>query len=75
MNEPRRALDREEHQILTNISKMARLAAEAFEQSMDSLMSQNVDLAQQVVDNDAHLNTLLRVIENECLQAPSLRFR
>lgn len=73
MNEPRRALDREAHQILTNISKMARLAAEALEQSMDSLMSQNVDLAQQVVDNDAHLNTLLRVIETECLQALALQ--
>ena len=73
MNEPRRELDREEHQIVTNISKMARLAAEALEQSMDSLMSQNVDLAQQVVDNDAHLNTLLRVIETECLQALALQ--
>ena len=73
MNEPRRALDREEHQILTNISKMARLAAEAFEQSMDCLMSQNVELAQQVVDNDTHLNTLLRVVETECLQALALQ--
>ncbi len=68
MTEPRRAPNHEGRQMQANISKMARLAGGALEQSMDSLMSQNVDLAEQVVENDAHINTLLRVIESECLE-------
>lgn len=73
MTEPRRASNREEHQIHENVSKMARLAGEALEQAMDSLMSQNVTLAQQVVARDSQLNTLLRVIETECMEVLALQ--
>jgi phosphate transport system protein len=73
MSEPRRVLDREEIQIHQNVLNMARLAGEALEHAMDSLLSQNAELAQQVVDNDLQINTLLRVIENECLEALALQ--
>ena len=39
---------------------------------MDSLMSQNADVAQQVVTNDTRVNEMLRVVEQECLQALAL---
>ncbi len=73
MSEPNRMLDREEMQIHQNVLNMARLTGEALELAMDSLMSQSADLAQQVIDNDVHVNTLLRVVEAECLRALALQ--
>lgn len=71
MTEAQRALDREEVQIHQNVLKMARLAGEALERATDCLLSQNADLAQQVIDQDVNINTLLRLIESECLEALS----
>ena len=73
MTEARRVLDREENQIHQNLLNMARLANGALEQAMDSLLSQNAELAQQVIEEDVHINTLLRVVENECLEALALQ--
>jgi phosphate transport system protein len=73
MTEPRRVLDREEIQINRNLQNMSRLAGEALQQALDSLLSQNAELAQQVVEQDAQINTLLRVIENECVRALALQ--
>lgn len=73
MTEPRRVLERDEVQIHQNVLNMARLAGESLELAMDSLMSQNAELAQQVVNNDVQVNTLLRVVETECLQALALQ--
>ena len=52
---------------------MAKLTGGALESAMDSLMSQNAALAQQVVEGDPQINTLLRVIESECLAALALQ--
>lgn len=72
MNKVHRVLDRQEVQIHTNMLGMAKLAEQALAAAMDSLMSQNAELAEQVVEGDLQINTLLRVIENECLQAIAL---
>jgi phosphate transport system protein len=69
MTTARRAPNREDLQIHQNLLNMARLVGEALERAADCLLSQNADLAQQVIDQDSSLNTLLRVIEGECLDA------
>jgi phosphate transport system protein len=73
MTNTHRVLDRQEVRIHHNVLDMAKLAGGALESAMDSLMSQNAALAQQVVDGDPQINTLLRVIESECLAALTLR--
>jgi phosphate transport system protein len=73
MSKVERVLDRQEVQIHTNLFGMARLAEQALASAMDSLMSQNAELAQQVVDGDTQVNAMLHVIENECLEALALQ--
>jgi phosphate transport system protein len=73
MTEPRRVLDREEVQIHQNLLNMSRLTGEALQRALDSLLSQNAEVAQQVVDQDVQINTLLRLIESECLRALALQ--
>ncbi|MCB1800782.1 MAG: phosphate signaling complex protein PhoU [Gammaproteobacteria bacterium] len=72
MSKVHRVLDRQEVQIHANMLRMAKLAEQALASAMDSLMSQNAELAEQVVEGDLQINTMLRVIENECLQAIAL---
>ena len=69
MTEARRVLEREESQIHELVMKMANLSHIALEQSMASVMSQNVSIAETVVDNDVQVNMLLRVIEKDCVEA------
>jgi len=73
MTNTHRILDRQEVRIHHNVLDMAKLTGGALESAMDSLMSQNAALAQQVVDGDPQINVLLRVIENECLTALALQ--
>ena len=73
MSDPRTQLAREEKLIHTNVIGMARLAAEAMEKATDAVMSQSVELAQAVVDEDAKLNAMMRVVEQECLEALALQ--
>lgn len=72
MSKAHRILDRQEVRIHDNVLSMARLAGQALESAMDSLMSQNAELADQVVAGDPQINTLLRVVESECLRALAL---
>ena len=73
MTNTHRILDRQEVRIHHNVLDMAKLTGGALESAMDSLMSQNAALAQQVVDGDPQINVLLRVIESECLAALALQ--
>jgi phosphate transport system protein len=73
MRDIRVVLEREERQIHDNVMAMAKLAAEALEKATDSLMSQNAELAEAVVGEDAQINALMRIVENECLEALALQ--
>ena len=73
MTDPRSVLNREENRIRANVLSMAALARDAVARAVDSLMSQNAELAEQVVGDDARINTLRRVVEQECLQALALQ--
>lgn len=73
MTDPRIQLAREEKQIHTNVIGMAKLAAQAMEKASDALMSQSAQLAQEVVDDDAKINAMMRVVEQECLEALALQ--
>lgn len=73
MSQVQRILDRHEVQIHHNVLDMARLAGEAIEQATASLMSQNAEIAQNVVDKDPQINGMLRLIERECLAALALQ--
>lgn len=66
-------LSQEERLIHDNLMKMGDIACQEVEQAIASLMTQDVDLAQQTVDKDSQLNTLLRIVETECLQSLALR--
>ena len=73
MSDPRTQLAREERLIHSNVIGMARLAAGAMEKATDALMSQSVELAQEVIDEDARINAMQRVVEQECLEALALQ--
>ncbi len=73
MSDVRVVLDREEKQIHDNVMAMAVLAGEALAKATDSLMSQNAELAQEVVAADLKINALMRIVENECLEALALQ--
>jgi phosphate transport system protein len=73
MSKLERTLDRQEVQIHHNLLGMARLAEQALASAMDSLMSQNAGLALQVVEEDARINAMLHVIENECIETLALQ--
>jgi len=73
MTDIRSVLSREEKKIHANVMALGKLAGEAIAKASDSLMSQNADLAQEVVDADAQINTLRRVVEQECLRALALQ--
>ena len=73
MKEAPATLEREELQIRANVMAMARLAGQAIEKAADCLMSQNADMAQRVVAEDAAVNELLLIVEGECLEALSLQ--
>lgn len=73
MSDVRIALEREEKQIHDNVMAMAVLAGEAVAKATDSLMSQNAEIAQEVVDADSKVNALMRIVENECLEALALQ--
>ena len=73
MKDPRVKLAREEHRIHANILSMAKLAGEAVSKAVQSLMSQNAELAQAVVDEDGKVNALHRLLEQECLEALALQ--
>jgi len=73
MTDIRSVLHREEKQIHANVMAMARLAGEALAKAVDSLMSQNAEVAQTVVDDDAQVNALRRLVEQECLTALALQ--
>lgn len=73
MNAPNPVLARDEVQIRTNLLQMAELARNALDQAMVSLEAQAAEVAQAVVDADATLNTLRRLVERECLQVLALQ--
>ncbi len=68
MTASHRLLARAEAQVHQNLVTMARRAGEALEQALEALVSQNAELAQQVVEADLQQNQLLRIIEEECLE-------
>ena len=67
MTTKHRLLVRAEAQVHHNLFQMAKLARQALESAMDSLKTQDAELARQVVDSDLKQNNLLRIIEKECL--------
>jgi phosphate transport system protein len=73
MSDPRIQLAREEKLIHKNVIGMAKLAAAAMEKATDALMSQSAQLAQEVIDEDARVNAMMRVVEQECLEALALQ--
>lgn len=73
MSDARPMLDREEFKIHDNVLKMAKVTQEAMERAMDSLKSQDADLALLVVDQDQQVNEMLRIIEHECLETLALQ--
>ncbi|WP_456379466.1 phosphate signaling complex protein PhoU [Thiolapillus sp.] len=68
MTTPHRLLARAEAQVHKNLLTMTGKAHQAMEQAMESLKTQNAELAQAVVNADLQQNHLMRIVEKECLQ-------
>ncbi len=64
----RSILNKELTELRTNVSRLAGMVDEAIAQAMHSLYEHNTDLAQQVDVNDAHLNHLRYLIEEEAFK-------
>jgi phosphate transport system protein len=69
MSDVRRVLAREERAIHSDVLELARLAARALEEAMESLRLQDADRAGRVIADDQAINTLRRRVECECLFA------
>lgn len=61
----RRSLDQEESDLRDNILRMSDLTDKAIDRSIQSLRTQNIDLARQVVADDQKINHLRYVVEEE----------
>ena len=73
MSGSHRMLSREEKLINNNLMKMGSIAGRELENAMAALLSQNAELAQSVVNSDADLNALHRIVETECINTLALR--
>ncbi len=68
MNQPvQTAFDREFQEITANLAQMGGLVGAAIEQAIQALTAHDMALAQQVIANDAQVNTLRFQLEEECL--------
>lgn len=73
MTDLQRMLSQEEQVIHENLAKMGHIAGQAVENALTALKTQNATLAQDILDSDTSLNTLYRIVENECLSCLALR--
>jgi len=69
MFENRHALNEEETRIHEMIREMYQHATNAMERAIESLMSQDAEIAGTIVKQDNQLNELTRQVEKECLLA------
>lgn len=69
MSDVRRVRAREERAIHSEILELARLAARAFDEAMESLRLQDAERAGRVIADDRPINELRRRVERECLFA------
>ena len=67
MFENRHVLNVKESKIHDMIQEMYQLANDAVENAIESLMSQDVTVAESVVKGDKKINILYRQVEEECL--------
>jgi phosphate transport system protein len=62
----RGTLDRELEQIRDSIIQMGSMVEQAILQSVEALVEQDVELAQEIIDGDANINQLRFAIEESC---------
>jgi len=67
MFEERHVLNEEETQIHEMIREMYQHANDAMEQAVESLMSQNTQIADDIIKQDNRLNALTLEVEKQCL--------
>lgn len=74
----RTILDQEENELRDNILRMSDLTDKAIDRCIQSLRTQNIELARQVIADDQKINDLRYIVEEEAykvlaLQAPAAR--
>lgn len=65
--QPRSAFDREYGVVRDNLLRLGELVDRAIGRAIDALQGRDVRLARQVIADDAHINDLRFLIEEECL--------
>ena len=68
----RARFDQELREVEDNILRLGRLVDVAIDQSIQCLANRDMDLAHQMVENDANINDLRYKIEVECLTVTAL---
>ncbi|MFA5112390.1 MAG: PhoU domain-containing protein, partial [Desulfobaccales bacterium] len=63
---------RELAEMKDRLMELARLAAEAMEQSLRAFQERDAVLARQVIDGDKALNSLEEIIDGECISLIAL---
>ncbi|GHS96736.1 phosphate transport system regulatory protein PhoU [Synergistales bacterium] len=59
--------------IVEYVLKMGGAVAEALKNAVDALVTKNVDLAKNVVDDDDEVDAMERTIDQECLRSIAMR--
>ena len=67
MTQTRGTLDRDLAQIQDDILRLGSMTEEAIQRSIKALKQRDVDLAQQIIANDANINDLRYAIEEQCI--------
>jgi phosphate transport system protein len=67
MIQTRGTLDRELRQIQDNILLMGSMLETAIQRSIEALRERDIEIAQQVIADDTHINELRYQIEEQCL--------
>ncbi len=68
MPSPRSAFDRHLHELQDDVLVMGSMVEKALERSMDALKNRDLDLARQVIEDDARINEKRFDIEEKCVE-------
>ncbi len=68
MPSPRESFDRHLHELQDDLLVMGSMVEKALERSMDALKNRNLEMARQVIEDDAKINQKRFDIEEKCVE-------
>ena len=68
MPHPRESFDRHLHELQDDLLVMGSMVEKALERSMEALKNRNLEMARQVIEDDAKINQKRFDIEEKCVE-------